>query len=185
MSTNMAALSAEQTIQQFKALQLAEQQATQQQTSQQTLSTDQGKVLTNIDKDEPLVKKGDGQGSQKPVSGEYAFLAAMAGMMDTNLDVMGSQAKNAAALEPQIYVLNEQLSALQAESGNTTGSAADALVQATAVNMQLSIVNAQLNNDTTSMNQNGSMVSTISAENNQDAGLAQSMLQYAFVQQVI
>jgi hypothetical protein len=184
MSTQ--SLSMTQAAEQMRNTQLMLQQAGQEMSNQQTQCTAHNEVLGNLDNSEPTAKKGEKGAAQGPVSGEYAFLEAMAGMMETNLSVMGAQSKNMAAMEPQILALNTQLNQLSGDALACEGlSGIASLAQSTALNMNMSIVNAQLSNTTTSGSEDGSNISTMAAENNQNAGLAQSMLQYSFVRQSV
>jgi len=186
MSINTQSLATEQALALMRSTELMLQQSSQQMSNQQTQCTDRDKVISNIEKPETPVKKGEKGSSSSPVSGEYAFLVAMSGMMETNLSVMGAQAKNMAALQPEILALNAQLSKLGDAASNCTGlSGEETLEQTTSINMQMSVVNAQLNNMTTSAGEDGSEVSTMASENNQNAGLAQSMLQNYFVRQAV
>lgn len=183
MSTNLAT---EQAMELMRSTQLMLQQSNQQMSNQETQCTDQDKVMSNIEKPELAPKKGGGSHPQGSPSGEYALCAAMAGMMDTNLSVMGAQAKNMAAMQSQIVALNEQLTALGDAASHCTGlSGLDTLELTTSINEKMSVVNAQLNNMTTSAGQDGSYVSSMAAENNLNAGIAQSMLQYSFVRQAV
>lgn len=183
MSTNLAT---EQAMELMRSTQLMLQQSSQQMSNQQTQCTDQDKVMSNIDKPELTPNNGEKGHAPGATSGEYALCAAMAGLMDTNLSVMGAQAKNMAAMQSQIVALNEQLTELGDAASHCTGlSGVDTLEQTTSINEKMSVVNAQLNNMTTSAGQDGSYVNTMGAENNQNAGIAQSMLQYSFVRQAV
>ncbi len=193
MSTNLAT---EQAMELMRSTQLMLQQSNQQMSNQQTQCTDQDKVMSNLEKPELAPKKGEpgpSQGttsgepgpSQGTTSGEYDLCVAMASMMSTNLSVMGAQAGYMEAMQSQIVALNEQLTVLGNKADHCTGlSGIETLERTTSINEKMSVVNAQLNNMTTSASQDGSYVSSMAAENNLNAGVAQSMLQYSFVRQV-
>lgn len=178
----------------MKTLEENEQDFSKQMESQQDLEKEEGQTRVKLDQPltKPTMSKKDvgkfgleKEGApSKPVNGEVALLVAMASVMDENQKVMGSQALGMEAINADVGQINNQLNQLtQEQEGLLNLSSSSINSESASLNQQSLEINAQLNNATTSANQDGMNINTFAQESNADGGIAQAILSDVIDQQ--